>query len=223
MRTREEILLPRALPGSAGGLPPLTGPDYLQMDEYNRPLTATFFALGIILCTVLVLSLIICCAARLAGRTHERRRVRMRERQRLTSGGRGMMRGLEVLRKGEGQGQETGVMIGMTVVVAGEEEEEEEEEGRGGKKDNVGDSDGCDGENGSGRDLEKGEGEEELPEYGAIGFNEKGEMIDAPCPAYLPRVKPTTDVANEVYGGMLVKEAPEKKVLWKWWERRRRR
>ncbi|PUU83197.1 hypothetical protein B9Z19DRAFT_1119615 [Tuber borchii] len=217
MRTYEELLprtlLPRVPLGSAGSLPPLTSPDYLPVEEYSRPLTTTFFSLGVVLCTVLFLALIICCAARLAGRIHEHRRVRMRDRQGLTSGRRMMMmRRLEVLRKGEVLGQETVIKIGTVVVAA------EEEEGKGGKRDNIDENGGCDDGKKSGEDLEKGGGggggggggEEEggrgggrsewdvsgygePPKYDAVGFNEKGEMIDAPCSLYPPGVKSMTN------------------------------
>ncbi|KAG0123496.1 hypothetical protein HOY82DRAFT_619179 [Tuber indicum] len=226
MRAFEVLLprtvLPQALPDSAGGLQPLTSPDHLRIKEYNRPLTATFFALGTILCIVLALSLIFCCAARLAGQIHGRRRVRVRQRQRLTSGRRRVMRTLEVLRRGEGLKKQTGIRAGIAVVVAEEEERKE------GKRDNVGDSGGCGDGEGSGKDLEKGGGkggwsewdagrDEELPEYDPVGFNEKGEMIDAPCPAYLPRLKSVGNGSDDGRGGMLMKE----KILWKWCRSRR--
>ncbi|KAG0633311.1 hypothetical protein HOY80DRAFT_992410 [Tuber brumale] len=225
MRTFEVLLprtvLPRSLPDSTSGLQPLTSPDHLRMEEYNRPLTATFFALGTILCIVLALSLIFCCAARLAGQIHERRRVRVRQRQRLTSGRRRVMRRLEVLRRGEGLKKQTWVRAGIAVVVAEEGERKE------GKKDNA-DDDGCgDGER-LGRDLEKEGGgggwsewdagrDEELPVYDPVRFNEKGEMIDAPCPAYLPRVKSVGNGSDDGRGGMLMKE----NILWKWCRSRR--
>ena len=142
----------------------------------------------------------------------------MRDRQGLTSGRMMMMRRLEVLRKGEVLGQETVIKIGTVVVAA-------EEEGKGGKKDNIDKNGGCDDEKKSGEDLEKGGGggggrggEEEggggggggwsewdvggygePPKYDAVGFNKKGEMIDAPCPMYPPGVKP---MANGLAMGM---------------------
>jgi len=115
------------------------------------------------------------------------------------------MRRLEVWRRGERLGQEAGISIGTAVVAA-------EEGGKGGKKDNVDDNDGSDDEKNSGEDLEKGREEggeeegrggeeeewgvgrdEEPPKYDAVGLNEKGEMINAPCPLYPPRAK---SVAN---------------------------
>jgi len=130
------------------------------------------------------------------------------------------MQRLEVLRRGEGLGQETRVSIGTAVVAT-------EEEGKGGKKDNVDDNNSCDGVKNSGEDLEKGgegggggggggeregggEGrgggwsewngrDEEPPKYDAVRFNKKGEMIDAPCPLYPPKAKP---VANGLAIGM---------------------
>jgi len=124
------------------------------------------------------------------------------------------MQRLEVLRRGEGLGQETRVSIGTAVVAT------EEEEGKGGKKDNVDDNNSCDGVKNSGEDLEKGGGggeregggegrgggwsewdgrDEEPPKYDAVRFNKKGEMIDAPCPLYPPKAK---SVANGLAIGM---------------------
>ncbi|RPA98571.1 hypothetical protein L873DRAFT_1790164 [Choiromyces venosus 120613-1] len=286
------ILRPRILPDS----PSFPSPDQLKRYyvpeedyEYNRPLSATFAALGIVLLVVLFLGILICCAAILAGNTNVGQR--RRERQKLRKGV--IVRGLDMIRRVEvvGGEQESGVRIGT----AAEEGKKKKKKGgkKGGKKDCDDDDDdddgddecececeyeyegsfdfdekdavdegdeyeGCfdekesfdekeglrmelemgggsagegEGEGGKGGKGGKGEeceewgevpADEDLPGYDAVGFDEMGEMVDTPCPAYIPRERSVATTSGSAsddgyeYGDMLTKGVLGEKVLEKW-------